>query len=267
MSPFFVSLKSLRGHLLALGILSLSAAGFAAETGDANAAQTAPKPVAGLASVVFATDDGAWSVPRDAAAMARSVKGDLASTATRVQVKVQAIVEGPTPQEKAEGIATALPAGTTVANINLSDDNALQVVLQLPEGFVRSANFGPSTVENTARQFHGTFANDRLSAIELLLQDGANGETRPIRGWLPAPQVFEREPDNALTDGTPPAPAPDPNAPQTKAVSPTVNPGPITGVLTGKTVILNQAHGWFQDGSWKVQRTLLYESIEDLAPA
>ncbi len=251
---------------MAVCALAVGAAGYAAETGVAPSAQDAYKPAAGLASVVFATNDGAWSVPRDAAAMARSFNGDLASTSTRVRVKVQAIVDGPTPQEKAEGIATALPAGTSVASMDLSEDNALQLVLQLPEGFVRSANFGPSVVENTARQFHGTFMNDRLSAIELSLQDGPNGETRPIRDWLPAPPVFEREPDNALTDGTPPAPAPDPNAPRTNAVSPTANPGPITGVLSGKTVVLNQAHGWFQDGSWKVQRTLLYEQIEDLAP-
>ena len=43
----------------------------------------------------------------DAAAMARGLKSDLSSTSTRVSVKVQAIVDGPTPQEKAEGIATA----------------------------------------------------------------------------------------------------------------------------------------------------------------
>lgn len=252
---------------MAVCALAVGAAGFAAETGVAPSAEDAYKPAAGLASVVFATDDGAWSVPRDAAAMARSVNGDMASTSTRARVKVQAIVEGPTPQEKAGGISAALPVGTSLVSMDLSEDNALQVVLQLPEGFVRSANFGPSVVENTARQFHGTFMNDRLSAIELSLQDGPNGETRPIRDWLPAPPVFERESDNALTDGTPPAPKPDPNAPRTNAVSPTANPGPITGVLSGKTVILNQAHGWFQDGSWKVQRTLLYEQIEDLAPA
>ena len=232
-----------------------------------------PKPSlpAGTSVVVFSTDEAQWAVTRDTAEAARKAGRDVADPAVRLDLVARAVVEGPTPQEASVGMRSILPEGTEVRHVILKDGGqevesaAVTLVLQFPAGFLTGPEFTESIVENTARQFHGSLeAAARVSSLDILAQDGPDGETRPIRGWLPPPPKFEREPDLAGLDGTPvlPAEAAD------KARNVPYNPGPVTGALTGKTVVFNQAHGWYWTGStWALQRTLLWESQEDFAPA
>ena len=247
-------------------------------TTPATAADTAPpvepKPSlpAGTSVVVFSTDEAQWAVARDTAEAARMAGRDAADPAVRLDLVARAVVEGPTPQEASVGMRSILPEGTEVRHLIVKDGGPqaesadVTLVLQFPAGFLTGPGFTESIVENTARQFHGSLeAAARVSSLDILAQDGPDGECRPIRGWLPPPPKFEREPDLAGLDGTPVL-SEEAKADRTRNVP--TNPGPVTGALSGKTVVFNQAHGWYWTGSsWGTQRTLMWESQEDFAPA
>lgn len=181
--------------------------------------------------------------------------------ADRVSALAQAVVNGPTADERARGFSSALPDGTTLGKIDVTPDKTIRIHLDLPPGWLGTPKYSPGLVEGIAHQFHGTLREEGLRNYYFYVKDSGSGSYMPIRSYLPKPKAFVPEPDNAMTDGTPPAPA---AAPSLLVAPPAPPSGQITGALSGKAVVLNQAHGWLDDtNGWRVQRSKLYEQLED----
>lgn len=204
----------------------------------------------------------------------RSVPGGNKSALTkrqRIAAVIEKIIEGPTAAEKASGLSTALPAGTSIAAVNLSpDEKELTLRLDIVPQVMKSRLFNEDAVHHFAEQLHLSLGGEGLRSFTTLVKDPESGEYRgPLTYLTPPVEVLPEFDAGAAADT--------PGQVHTKAttsdkISMPANHGPITGALSGKTVVLNQAHGYLYDHlaatpRWRVQRSKLYDTIEDFSCA
>lgn len=124
---------------------------------------------AGAAPVAFYGGDGALQV----------VQRDLPDGAGAAGA-VQALIAGPTAEEAAAGLYSAIPAGVTAVSVNLSDR---QLTVDLSPEIISVLD--DSLLEAIFEQFKATFLNDASISDILLTSQG-----QPLSTYLaPAPKV------------------------------------------------------------------------------
>lgn len=248
-------------------VLVVAASGLAAEVKKGVAPQ---QPVAAAtssddATLIFLRDGDITAVPRTLQSLKPLSVRYTTGLASKYEAICQGVVAGPTDEEKAQGITSALPEGTLLDHIVVPSDEAIEIYLDLPPGIVGTKAYSPRLVERTADQFQKSLLNEPIRSFKFYVKDPATSEFKPIRAFLPQPKPPVPEPDNALTDGTPQV--------VSKLTAPPASVGPVTGALSGKSIVLNQSHGWFDDHDgtgvygWRVQRGKLWEMNEDWASA
>lgn len=151
---------------------------------------------------------------------------------------LQRLCAGPTPDERAAGLATHVPPGTGLVDLRWSD---AAVTVVLDEVFLLCLRFG--CVEHALEQVNKTalYTSGR-AAVHVRVQR-RDGSEVALADLLPRPGPIA---------GTPPAVEPD---------GPTVQ-----GALTGRTIAISPGHGyyWHSTLGWTTQRGQIDGLTEDI---
>ena len=150
-------------------------------------------------------------------------------------------VLGPDAQERARGLASAVPAGTQLLAVDVA---ARRCAITLDARFLRAIADG--TLEDAIEQLTKTaFECDRsLLAVDLFVPD-AQGRRQELSTLLGAGAALGRA-------------MPEPSGGQHAQA--------VQGALTGRTIVLSAGHGYYWHSSlgWTTQRPSIDGLIEDL---
>ncbi len=152
-----------------------------------------------------------------------------------------ALVTGPSPEERAAGLRSALPQGAQLADVAVRGD-AITVKLVLPESFLYGG-FDPLVSEEVNEQIVKTlYPVASILKFHVLAQDPHDPSRvfKPLSYFLFEPPVTRQE--GAISG-------------QSQVVAPLATQA--TGALAGKAVYVSAGHGWYWHGSkqsWETQR-------------
>jgi len=156
----------------------------------------------------------------------------LGAAGTEAERLLTTLLEGPTDAEQAQGIWSAIPAGTALDKIDAGE--TVTVSLRISPDALQALDH--TTFEVIVEQIGWTLEPLAWRHLRIQVWDPAAGEFVPLSTFLPqipAPRkeadLTEEEPETALTyTGQPPAPG----------------QGQPQGSLSGKTVYISAGHGW-----------------------
>ncbi len=165
---------------------------------------------------------------------------------------LEALVAGPTAIEQAQGLWTAIPAGTTLDSVDMDADGTVVVRLNVPPEALRPLD--PMTLEIIVEQIGGTLEPLHWRDLRIQTRDPISGAFVPLADFLPEIPAPRKE--TAPTGEEPSV------APAYTGQPPAPGQGQPQGALSGKTVYISAGHGWEweYDGlcacyRWKTQRT------------
>ena len=176
---------------------------------------------------------------------------------------LEALLAGPTPDERAAGLVSPLPPGTELLAATING-NEVTVDLRLPSAFLRSeldAYCSDAIVDQVVKTVH-PLGLDRVH----VRAESADGSLLPLSDFLPRPIVPHPTPppnNDLLT--VPAGPAPD-----YAGQPPAPGQGRPQGALSGKTIWLSAGHGWYWSSllnRWNTQRPNRYGIVEDFSNA
>ncbi len=177
-------------------------------------------------------------------------QGDLVR-ATPLDLDVRAAIErlcrGPTPHERAQGLESAVPPGTTLLQVR-HEGHAL--VLVFDEVLLLAAASGriEAAIEQLTKSAFDTAAQQGLAITTVHLHIHKDGEERDLT------QRLRRGPTAAIAEPS--------AAPQARVV------GQI-GALSGVRIAISPGHGyyWHSTFGWTTQRGFIDGTVEDLHTA
>lgn len=174
-----------------------------------------------------------------------------ASTGEQARALLETLVAGPTADERASGLRSALPAEAKLADVIVMGD-AVTVTLILPEWFVYGSLDPLVSDEIHAQIIKTLYPIEGLRKFYVLALD-----PRDPSGAFKSLSDLWREP---------PIPRKDKGG---ASAAPALAGAMPAGALTGKAVYLSAGHGWYWDGYWGEWRTQRYASdsyqiIEDM---
>ncbi len=195
-----------------------------------------PPPPGGFAAgVCFWSDRGPACVER--ALPPIGIAGE--DEASLGSALLRALLAGPTPQERAQGLTSAFPPGTRLAGFRLEPDRTAIIQLEVPPEALSPLD--PAAFEAMVWQLAGTLEPLGWRDLRIQTRDLATGAFVPLAAFLPEmpvprkASVSEEEPEAVRS-----------------AVS---NEAEYSPALKGKTVYLSAGHGWLWNGwAWRTQR-------------
>lgn len=181
-----------------------------------------------------------------------------------------ALLDGPTPRERAQGVESALPPGTRLISVQALSPT-ITVRLAFPDGFLESASASPMakdaqyaprtteyifdalTSEAIVRQVYDTLVPLGYRDFFVEAEDpSAPGTFRSLSTYLPPVTIPPKAGDGVEADT---ATSNVDNTPGPTSQPPVEAPGRPQGALSGKTVYVSAGHGWQWNGSdWRTQR-------------
>ena len=181
-------------------------------------------------------------------------------TAPTPRTLLAALVDGPTPQERAQGIESALPVGTRLMDVQ-AQGATVTVCLALPSGYLdteagllgtTTPRLDALTCEAIVEQMaHTLLPLGALNVHVLAENPAAPGTCRPLSTYLPPLTVPSKIPTTSAAPSLPRSQPPVDVA--GRPHSPEFAEG--QGALSGKTVYLSAGHGWQWNGvGWRTQR-------------
>ncbi len=172
---------------------------------------------------------------------------------------LEALLAGPTPEEAANGIASAFPP-SRLLSLKVHGA-AITATLAMPATFLEG-ELDTAGSDAMVWQFVRTMEPLGFLHFHLLVADPWEpGAVRPVSAFLRLPPRSAKGPP---AEGDPAPPQRDTVAGQ----PPTYGQGQPQGALTGKTVFLSAGHGWYWDGTaWRTQRGSTCNLVEDLTNA
>lgn len=157
-----------------------------------------------------------------------------------------------------------IPQGTGLGWIEITDSQTISITLRFPGNKLKAGDFSEYDLFRIGDQFASALEALDIHNVFLYAIDPESGRKY---GFNELAAVEKGKPP-IQDEGIDIAP---PSAPQGKTMErPHPNPGNIQGGLTGKTIYINQGHGWFDDidfGRWRVQRGVVsdYGILEDFS--
>lgn len=196
----------------------------------------------------------------------------------RMTKLVEAAVARASEKSSTGEIVSALPAGTVLDRIEFSSPDKsgnpekISLYLRLPDEFVGSKDYTRYRVYLMGGEFLHALLNEGTTGTYLYLWDEAT------QSYLEPDEVFPPEPAVVLPPVVDQASIEMSKAlgkPETRTAAkklPVINPAQPSGSLSGKTIFINQSHGWFDDftGSlnrYRVQRGASNGTLEDFDSA
>ncbi|MDK2973348.1 MAG: hypothetical protein PWP23_3103 [Candidatus Sumerlaeota bacterium] len=198
----------------------------------------------------------------------------------RVEALARAVVSR-AGAKSAEGLAlSSFPAGTRLDHLEYAQTdkagNAEHVIfyVEFPESFHANGECTSYRLSQMGNEFIHALQEEGISGYFLRVHDPKSGE------WLAPDEIAPLEEVSTYTpeiDEATVAMAKELGKNAFRELSadkraPFINPGQPQGSLSGRTVFLNQSHGWFDDyaGSlarWRVQRGNAFGTLEDFDSA
>ena len=171
------------------------------------------------------------------------------------------LLAGPTPEERAQGIESALPPGTQLISVQAAGP-AITVRLTFPAGYLDASSTSQSGESFQPARFDAYVSDVIVDQIVNTLLPLGYRDFRVEAQDPSAPGVFR-----ALSDYLPPVtippkedPAKTPGPEGDSTLHPASQPavkvqGQPQGALSGKTVYVSAGHGWQWNGyNWRTQR-------------
>ncbi|MGC9083904.1 MAG: N-acetylmuramoyl-L-alanine amidase [Anaerolineae bacterium] len=224
--------------------------GFAAEPGLSRSGGPSPTPPPPTITLCFWSDHGPACVERPLASLQGIGPGDEAAQGAAL---LRALLAGPTPQEKAQGLRSAFPPDTRLAGFRLEPDRTAVVQLDLPaEALVP---LDPGAFEAMVWQLAGTLEPLGWRDLRIQTRDPATGAFVPLARFLPEMPVPRKE--SVSGEGLAVRSALRSEAEYGTVRSPVRSEAEYgtTGSLKGKTIYLSAGHGWLWNGwAWRTQR-------------
>jgi N-acetylmuramoyl-L-alanine amidase len=172
---------------------------------------------------------------------------DVAVAHRHPEQLLRELVQGPTDQERAQGLRTAIPGGTNLAGVIDLSDGTVVVRLQMPLEALQ--DLGHDSFEIIANQIAYTLTPIEWRDLRIEVQDPDTGDFIPLASFLPDISV---PPKGAASTG-----ADAPIAPAYTGQPPAPGQGQPQGALSGKTVYVSAGHGWESNRyvqGWRTQR-------------
>ncbi|HEC33886.1 MAG TPA: hypothetical protein ENI37_04140 [Chloroflexi bacterium] len=222
--------------IIALSLVLLIAASMAAA--DTVYAQEPPP-------ICFWSAQGPVAVERavEVGAAAPDPEGLLAS-----------LLAGPTPQERAQGIWSAIPEGTTLEGLDVRPGGTVVVRLGMPFEWLRDLDH--ETSEVIVHQIGSTLEPLGWRDLRVETWDPIADEFVPLAAFLPPIPLPRKE-----TSALPPTPFRSPHGEREggevtlSGQPPIPGQGQPQGGLSNKTVYVSAGHGWQWNGyGWRTQR-------------
>lgn len=266
MTSFFVSTRRV---LLCFSLFALHTAFVSAAETNAGLPPVITEPAVkpGHVGLLFTHPEGPRLVNRPIESFNTPVK-DAPTTHGLIEAVVNALVDGPTEEEQTEAVYGFLPAGTVLGNLEMPDNHTVKIYLDLPESFTSSPQFDHMFVHEVGEHFIDSLLPFDIAQFYFYTLDRQTGEYRPMRDFLPSPD-FDKADKQAAAALTASDTSGTVSSENTIRNMPTQN-GFVAGALSGKSVVLNQSHGWLDDNNpnrWRVQRTRTWETLEDYCSA
>jgi hypothetical protein len=156
-----------------------------------------------------------------------------------------ALLAGPTVAERAQGLWSAIPAGTALDGVDVRPDLTVVVRLNVPLEALRGLD--SLAFEIIVNQIGATLEPLGWRDLRIQTRDPATGAFVPLADFLPALPLPRKEYGRSVATSPPPLSFPPP-AGGTEGGQP-------QGALSGKAVYVSAGHGWQWSGSaWRVQR-------------
>ncbi|MCB2153405.1 N-acetylmuramoyl-L-alanine amidase [bacterium] len=157
-------------------------------------------------------------------------------------------------------------AGEALALREGAQGETLRLYLAVQPEFLASDDFDAAWADAAGRSLIREAESMKLRATRyiLMVPDPKAGKWVDVQSLLEAEPVSEwNPPPDYATDKEATRLDKDPHR-----AAPTINPGWANGSLSGKTIYINQSHGWFDDFTWtgdrwRVQRSAAYGILED----
>lgn len=247
-------------------ILSLATQAAAVEVPEEAPAPPVRVRSASEVYLLFDSESGPAETVRPAPQLQSLAPTAMDPQAKRVEGIIRALVEGPDERERILGLKPFLPDGTILSDVKVtSESTAVEIYVVLPTNFVNGPGYSPSFVEEVGHHFIDSLHLEEVRHFLFMVEDPDSGEFVGIRKLLP-------ENRNTQTETPPPAEpvASEPKAStaeiDTRSAPQSPHPGSVSGALSGRAIVLNQSHGWFDHtsfGRWRIQRTRTFEQVED----
>ncbi|GBD08039.1 hypothetical protein HRbin22_00268 [Candidatus Thermoflexus japonica] len=188
-----------------------------------------------------------------------------ATITDRVSLRLQTLVAGPTPEERAAGLWSPLPSGARVASFQWSG-RVLTLYLELPASYLERTGGGepalnPWTIDQAAYLFLRHLEPFGVQSVQLMARNSEDGRFYALSWFLREPPPVNKPTELARASG-------EPLAPMGAAGQPPAYSRPqAQGFLSGKAVYLSAGHGWYwyaPGGRWLTQRGNTNGLVEDL---
>ncbi len=250
-------------------LLTLALASPAATKPDDFATHEAPPvriigPGTGEVGLIFLQDYQPTLVIRDLNEMQARSKRDAITTETALaETIVKDLAAGPLPSEIAAGVEHFLPEGT-IATTDFEDSRSINIYLEFPREFMEM-EFDSAFIEEMGRHFIESLNGLGFGQIVFYGKNHESDKFVDIWDLLPP------EPEIILPPSREPT-SPEPTEQDLQPVVPRGLPaqnGFVNGALTGRRVVLNASHGWYDNthstNRWTVQRANTWQVLEDFA--
>jgi hypothetical protein len=240
----------LGGGFLSLLLLGLAWRGMAAVV----------RPQSEGASVCFYTDP--WD--SRVRCVSRAFPQAAASITDRLSLRLQALIAGPTPEERAAGLWSPLPAGARLASFQWSG-TILTLYLELPAAYLeRTAPqdpvLSPWTVDQALYLFLRHLEPFGVQNVQVMARNPADGRFYALSGFLREPPPLNKPTELAKASG-------ETLQPLSVSGPPAYSRPQASGFLSGKAIYLSAGHGWYwyaPGGRWLTQRGNTNGLVEDL---
>ncbi len=181
-----------------------------------------------------------------------------ATITDRVSFRLQALAAGPTPEERAAGLWSPLPAGARVASFQWAGE-VLTLYLELPAG--GEPALSAWTVDQAAYLFQRHLEPFGVRSVHLMARNPADGRFYALSWFLHEPPPVNKPAALARATGERWAPLGAAGQP------PAYSRPQASGFLSGKAIYLSAGHGWYwyaPGGRWLTQRGNTNGIVEDL---
>ncbi|MGQ9467385.1 MAG: golvesin C-terminal-like domain-containing protein [Anaerolineae bacterium] len=212
--------------------------GPAAEYHRWRSGEPSPTPPLLTATLCFWSDRGPACVERSLPDVGIAAEGEKAALGAAL---LNALLVGPTPQERAQGLVSAFPPGTRLAGFRLEPDRTAVVQLDVPAEALSPLD--PGAFEAMVWQLALTLEPVGWRDLRVQTRDPSSGAIVPLVRFLPEMPVPRK--DSASEEAST----------AVAAVSAMTTTDLPRGSLKGKTVYVSAGHGWLWNGwAWRTQR-------------
>ncbi len=189
----------------------------------------------------------------------------------RIEKLVQTTLDPSVRTKFGQDLYTSIPSGTVLDRVETESEPSsgtitdIRIYLKFTKEFEESAGFTEHRINEIGQEFIHLLREEGISNWYLYLYDRESDTfIEPYEAFPEEPVTWKPPVDHATVEM-----AKKQGKVATRDIRnlPVINPNSFQGSLSGKTVFINQSHGWFDDfevvNRWRVQRGDAFGTLED----